>query len=266
VRLCSERGHSGVELFVYGRDGYAPAKAGFPARQTLQACEAIIRSHGLDKMRTVLAKQSEHAISSGAFHNDVVCVGALNTLFYHEQAFENTEMTKAQINAAAQGLFEPVFKEVPAALVPIEDAISSYLFNSMLVQFPGDDRLTLIAPLETRENDNTRRYCEQLTGGNSSIGNVKFVDVRQSMRNGGGPACLRLRVTLTSEEWAKVSPAMKMDQALHQKLSDWANKHYRDTLDPQDLIDPSLMHESFAALDALTTILGLGSDFYPFQR
>ena len=266
VRLCADREQQGVELFVYGRGGFESTTAGFPARQTREASEAIARQHCLNPERTVFARQSRQVINVGAFHNDVVCVGALDTLFYHELAFENKVAVHADIRKAAAGLFDPVFVEVPVKDVPIDDAIQAYLFNSMLIKFPYDSRLTLMAPTETRDNERTREYCNRLTSGNGPIGTVQYVDVRQSMRNGGGPACLRLRVTMTDQEWSQVNPAMKMDEQLFSRLERWARKHYRETLSPEDLPDPSLMEESFAALDALTEILKLGSDFYPFQR
>ncbi|MBC6403404.1 MAG: N-succinylarginine dihydrolase [Hyphomonadaceae bacterium] len=266
VRLCASHGDQGVEMFVYGRDGYAPPRSGFPARQTLEAGEAIARRHGLKPEQTVFIRQSGAAIDAGAFHNDVVCVGALHTLFYHEQAFADTATMRAAICEAARVLFEPVFVEVPEADVPLADAISSYLFNSMLVKFPEDDRLTLIAPTETRDTDSTRIYCDKLVVGNGPVAAVRYVDVRQSMHNGGGPACLRLRVSLTDEEWAQVNPKQKLDDASHAGLVSWVERHYRETLAMEDLPDPALMDESFAALDELTGILGLGSNFYPFQR
>jgi len=151
VRLCSERGEQGVEIFVYGRDGYEVGDTQFPARQTYQSCAAIALRHSLRKNRTVIVQQSKAAINAGAFHNDVVCVGAKETLFYHELAFENTLVTQKAIKQASKGLFNPVFVEVPSHSVPLEDAIKSYLFNSMLIQMPGEDRLTLIAPLETQD-------------------------------------------------------------------------------------------------------------------
>lgn len=266
VRLCGARASQGVELFVYGRDGFEAQRLGYPARQTLQSVEAIARSHGLQPTRTVIARQSDAAIDAGAFHNDVVCVGAMQTLFYHEIAFDDTGAMQAAITAASEGLFTPKFVEVPQAEVPLEDAIKAYLFNSMLVKFPGDDRLSLVAPLETQETETARSYCERLTSGNGPIGTVKYVDVRQSMRNGGGPACLRLRVTLTEPEWAQVNPGMVFSDDLHGKLADWVSRHYREALAPEDLPDPVLMTESFTALDELTRIMNLGSGFYPFQR
>lgn len=266
VRLCGERDGQGVELFVYGRDAMEAPRPGYPARQTLQASQAIVRSHGLNNKHAVYARQSDTAIDAGAFHNDVVCVGALATLFFHEHAFTDTEGLKADIHAASAGLFEPQFVEVKDADVPLADAIKAYLFNSMLVQFPGENRLTLVAPTETEDMLSTRKYCEGLATGNGPIGAVKFVDVRQSMRNGGGPACLRLRVTLTEEEWEQVNPGMRFSPELYEQMTTWINAHYRDALAPEDLADPQLMIESLTALDELTKIMNLGADFYPFQR
>lgn len=266
VRLCERRGKQGVELFVYGRDGYDAHRPGYPARQTLQASQAIARSHHLEPRHVVYALQSDAAIDAGAFHNDVVCVGALQTLFYHELAFADTAQMQADIRKAAQGLFEPIFVEVPLADVPIEDAIKAYLFNSMLVQMPGERSLTLIAPLETQENMATKTYCDKLIASNGPISDVRYVDVRQSMRNGGGPACLRLRVTLTEEEWMKVNPGNKFSLELYKKLKSWIETYYHESLAPNDIRDPKIMKESFTALDKLTKIMDLGANFYPFQR
>ncbi|MGY6533349.1 N-succinylarginine dihydrolase [Glycocaulis sp.] len=266
VRLCAEHGAPGVEILVYGRDAFEHWQGRFPARQTRQACEAIARRHGLDPERTVIVRQSRAAIDAGAFHNDVVCVGNGPALFFHELAFEDTDATLDAIRAAAKGLFDPVFVEVPEAEVPIGDAITSYLFNSQLLSWPGEDRMVLLAPKETEETASTRAYCERMVAGNGPIGRVEFADVRQSMRNGGGPACLRLRVVLTKAELAAVNPGVMLDDALYTKLTAWAKTHYRETLSPNDLADPALVGESQRALDELTTIMGLGSDFYSFQR
>ncbi|NNC36543.1 MAG: N-succinylarginine dihydrolase [Acidimicrobiales bacterium] len=267
VRLCAAHGDQGVELFVYGRNAFGKTvRTDFPARQTLQASHIIATHHGLSDVRTVFAQQATRAIDAGAFHNDVVCVGARQCLFFHEYAFEDTDATLEAITKAADGLFTPDFVEVSNDEVPIEDAIKAYLFNSMLVQMPGKPRLTLIAPTETEDNLATREYCKKLTGGNGPIGEVIFVDVRQSMRNGGGPACLRLRIVLTEAERAAANQKMLLDNGLYTELSAWVKKHYREELAPDDLGDPNLMRESFTALDDLTGIMELGSDFYPFMR
>ena len=264
VRLCAERGGHGVELFVWGRTESAQTR--FPARQTLRASKTVARQHGLSAERTVFAQQSRKAIEAGAFHNDVVCVGALSTLFYHEHAFERTEEMQADLRAASSGLFEPQFVEVPDAEVSLADAISSYLFNSMLVQYPSDSRLTLVAPTETEANPATRSYCERLVASNGPIGRVEFVDVRQSMKNGGGPACLRLRVTMSESDWARVHPGFRFSEVMHERLGNWVSENYRETLSPEDLRDPDLANEAFVALGQLARILDLGDRFYPIQR
>lgn len=256
VRLCAEHGAKGVELFVYGRDA-GEASAGFPARQTRLASESVARAHGLDPARTVFARQSARAIAAGAFHNDVVCVGALDTLFFHEAAFEDTSGTIDALRRAAAGLFDLKPVMVPEAQVPLQDAISSYLFNSQLLQFPGEDRLVLVAPVEAQEVPTTRNFCEQMVSGNGPIGRVEYVDVRQSMRNGGGPACLRLRVVMTEDELAECHPGVILDEELIDELQDAVRKTYRDRLSPADLADPAFADECRLAREELLRILSL---------
>lgn len=263
VRLCAGHGEPGVNLLVWGRDAFTHWDGPWPARQTRQASEAIARRHGASG--AVLAQQSRAAIAGGTFHNDVVCVGALETLFHHELAFEDTAGTHAAVRAAATG-FDPIFVEVSSADLPLADAISSYLFNSMLVSLPGESRLTLICPTETRDNPRAHAVAQGLMASNGPIGRVEYVDVRQSMRNGGGPACLRLRVVLTEAELDAVHGPMRMNDALFDVLTGWATRHYRDRLAPADLADPALLAETREALDSLAAILDLGDAFYPFQR
>jgi succinylarginine dihydrolase len=258
VRLCAEHGAPGVELFVYGRESGDTIPTAFPARQTLLAAQSVARAHTLDPARTVFARQSRRAIDAGAFHNDVVCVGALGTLFFHEFAFEDTAGTLAALRAAASGRFELAPVMVPDADVPLADAISSYLFNSQLLQFPGEDRLVLVAPGETQETKSTWAFCERLVQSNGPIGRVEFVDVRQSMRNGGGPACLRLRVVMTEAELAACHQGVLLDEEQIDELQACVRATYRDRLSPADLADPAFADECRLAREALLDILELG--------
>jgi succinylarginine dihydrolase len=264
VRLCAEHGEPGVNLFVWGREAWGRWDGRFPARQTREAFEAIQRRH--EAARAVFPQQGKAAIEGGAFHNDVVCVGTRECLLFHERAFEDRAAMQADVRSAARGLFEPVFVEVSEADLPMADLVSSYLFNSQLLVVPGEDRLVLLAPVETRDNARARAVAEGLAASNGPIGRVEYADVRQSMRNGGGPACLRLRVVLTEEELAAANPAQRFTPALQESLAEWVTRRYRDRLAPADLADPKLLTESREALDELTQILDLGGDFYPFQR
>ncbi len=256
VRLCAEHGAEGVELFVYGRQAGETATR-FPARQSMFASESIAQSHGLRPARTVFAKQSAKAVNAGAFHNDVVCVGTLDTLFFHEHAFEDTAATLEALRAASEGLFELKPVMVREKDVPLTDAIKSYLFNSQLLQWPGEDRLVLLAPLETQETESTRLYCERLVESNGPIGQVKYVDVRQSMRNGGGPACLRLRVVMTADERAACHPGVLLDEARIDALQNVVRTTYRDRLTTAAMADPDFVDECRTARSKLLDVLGL---------
>ena len=265
-RLCSDYGEQGVELFVYGKHDFGGSQVSsrFPARQSVEASMAIARKHQLNESKVVMACQSQQVIDAGGFHNDVVSVSNKNVLFMHELAFADKETLYSQM-ASAYGDERLYFIEVPEHTVSLDNAIKSYLFNSQLVNLPGTNDMTLVLPTESRENESVYRYLLDLIKQDTPIKNLEFVDVRQSMRNGGGPACLRLRVALNEQELAQVNPSFVFSDKLFSTLNSWVDKHYRDELSPADLADPSLLFESRAALDELTQIFRLGS-FYEFQQ
>ncbi|WP_342631162.1 N-succinylarginine dihydrolase [Marinobacter alkaliphilus] len=264
TRLCSRYGEPGVELFVYGQIAFneqAPAPVKYPARQTLEASRAIARLHGLSDRHAVFAQQNPAAIDAGVFHNDVIAVGNGNCLFYHELAFLEEDRVLAELSDRLTGAALEAVR-VSAGEVPIEDAVASYLFNSQLLNTP--DGMLLAVPGECREVPSVSRYLDQLVKVDGPITSVEVFDVKQSMRNGGGPACLRLRVVLNDEELHAINRGVILTDALYDRLVTWVNAHYRSELDQQDLADPMLLEEVRKALDELTGILGLGS-IYDFQ-
>ena len=265
-RFCNDYGNPGLQLFVYGRkafdQGTSPDK--FPGRQTYEASSAIARQHLLDEARVHFVLQNPKAIDAGAFHNDVVAVANRAVFFYHEEAYIDPAILAEDLQAKAPEInFH--FIEVSKKDVSLEDAVKSYLFNSQLVSLPGQDKMTLILPMEAKETPSTKAYLDGLTHGNGPIGGFEFLDVRQSMQNGGGPACLRLRVVLTEAERAALGANTIMNDGLYNDLTAWVEKHYRDRVTPDDLADPDFAEDCLAGLDALTGILGLGSVF-EFQR
>jgi len=260
TRFAASHGAAGVEFFVYGRvefDPSAPAPKKYPARQTLEASQAIARLHGLDPARTVFASQNPDVIDQGVFHNDVIAVGNGNVLFYHEQAFADEGGTLDALRralAVAGTELHPV--RVATSQVAVGDAVASYLFNSQLLS-KADGRMALVVPHECRENAAVADYLAGLLAGRGAIDELIEFDLRQSMRNGGGPACLRLRVALTDAEAAAMHQGVIMTETLYAQLVAWVERHYRDRIETQDLMDPQLALECAAALEELTRILGL---------
>lgn len=267
TRLCSEYGARGVELFVFGRyafDNNKPAPKRFPARHTLEACEAVTRLHGLSDEHVVYMQQNPDVIDQGVFHNDVIAVGNQNVLFFHEQAFVEKEQKLNELKRKFGNAAELHLVEVKTSEVSVEDAIKSYLFNTQVITLPNGE-MAIIAPTECRDNAQVAGYLEQLTGRGTPIRQVHYYDVKQSMRNGGGPACLRLRVAMSEQERQAINPNVLLTSELFSTLNQWVDKHYRDEISEADLADPQLLQESRTALDELTKILHLGS-VYPFQR
>jgi succinylarginine dihydrolase len=269
TRLWSHESHGGavgLQIFTYGRDVSEAPTTKFPARQTMQASRAIARLHQTKPFSTLFFKQTDEAIDAGAFHNDVVCVGHGDVLFLHEQTWEIQPVAVRQLSE----IFEHVCGsrlhviQVSNDDLPLKDAIQSYLFNSQIVTLP-DGSMSLIAPIETRDNPRCRAVIEKIERGKNPIKSVHYVDVRQSMRNGGGPACLRLRVMLDQPELAAMHQGVVLTDSLYTSLRQWVEKHYREKLSGDDLADPKLLEESRTALDELSRMLELG-DIYDFQR
>jgi succinylarginine dihydrolase len=262
TRLAGAAG-DGVDFFVYGRRayGHGPLPLRYPARQTLEASQAVARRHGLDPGRTVFAQQDPRAIDAGAFHNDVIAVGHGATMLCHERAWLDCRAVLADLASRVGDAFEAIV--VREADVTVDEAVSTYLFNSQLLARP-EGGLLLVAPAECREHPRVAAYLDRLLASGSAIREVVTFDLRQSMRNGGGPACLRLRVPLTQAERVAIRANVFLDQALADALDAWIRRHYRDRLAPADLADPMLLDESRRALDELSQLLRIGS-VYPFQ-
>ena len=247
MRLCDGHGSPGVEIFVCGVGG-----GRFPARQHLDASKAIARKHRLDSARTLFIRQSDTAIQGGAFHNDVVAVANERVLFTHETAFEDREGAHAQIRAAFP---EVEIVEVPANAVSLPEAIKSYLFNAQLVSLPGDGGMGLVLPTEARETRPVWDWLEAHVAGNGPIRRLLPVDVRQSMANGGGPACLRLRVVADP---ARVDPRFLADTAKLDRIAEVVAKYWPEAIAPGDLASAALVAEVRQARAALLDALGLG--------
>lgn len=302
MRFCANYGSPGIEVFVYGRKGFSNDRmSAFYPRQTKEACALIAFHHQLSSQRTFIIKQNSKAIAAGAFHNDVMCSADRNLIFYYALAFANESYIIQKIKKALDPL--PLLKiKVQENEISLKEVVTSYLFNSQLLPLQDptqvlgkrglqnrDKHLSphlkhalkssnmcfgteynnrewmLLAPAECQRIAAVKDYLQQLTSKEGPIKKVHFISIQQSMLYGGGPACLRLRVVLTAEEAKHIHQGIRLTPTLYQRLKKWIYKHYRDRLEPNDLLDPLLVKESQTALDELTNILKL-KNIYPFQR
>ncbi len=261
-RLGGEYGEPGLQLFIYGREehGHA-APERYPARQTLEASQAVARLNQVNPDRVMFAQQNPTVIDEGVFHNDVIAVSNRQVLFCHERAFVKQCGLMSHLAERVPG-FQAI--QVPEEAVSVKDAVATYLFNSQLLS-REDGSMVLVVPQESQQHAGVWRYLNGLLAEDNPIHELKVFDLRESMANGGGPACLRLRVVLTEAERQAVNPAVMMNDTLFNQLNGWVDRYYRDRLTQADLADPQLLREGREALDQLSQLLNLGS-VYAFQR
>lgn len=245
MRFCEGHGSSGVEVFVYGKPG-----GRFPARQHEQASRAVARLHGLDPARCVFIEQNPAAIEAGAFHNDVVSVANERVLFTHEEAFADRHAAYDAIRAAFPAL-EVV--EVPSSAVSLAEAIKTYLFNAQLLSLPSGE-MALVVPEECHESGPVWSWCESMLASNGPIRQVIPVDLRQSMANGGGPACLRLRVVADP---ATVDRRFMLSEARAELLEQVIGQYWPEQIDPADIGSEALAETVRTARNKLLESLDL---------
>jgi len=261
TRLFTEQ--AAVHLFGWGRSASQPAPtARFRARQTEQASRALARVCQLPAGSTLLWQQDPRGIDAGAFHSDVLAVGNGSWLLLHERAFVEHEQLLATLHQQLGAGFKALVateKELPLA-----DAVAAYPFNSQLLSLP-DGQMWLLSPLEAQNNAAARRFLARAVAESEAIAGIDYLNVNGSMRNGGGPACLRLRVPLSDADSKALAGNVLLDTTLEQQLRALIERRYRDRLALADMADPTLLVEARTALDEITQLLGIGSVF-DFQR
>ena len=260
TRFCKSYEDEGLHFFVYGKssDSSEDSPTKYPARQTLEASKKVAET--MQIKNAVFAQQSAESIDAGVFHHDVIGVGNKNLYFYHEKALAEEAETIAKLQDSFNGTLN--FVCVKEHQVPMNLAVDTYLFNSQLVEYKGGHML--IAPIRCRRNPLVRKYLQSITDKHNLIKKVRYVNLEQSLYNGGGPACLRLRVTMNEDEFSALHPGIIFTDKLHLRLRKWVNEYYMGNLIYEDLLVPSYIKRCRDALYELTDILDLG-DLYQFQ-
>jgi succinylarginine dihydrolase len=262
TRFVAAGQDAGLEFFVFGirSDGTGAAPQKFPARQTQMASETVARRHQLEPERVFFAQQNPRVIDAGVFHNDVIAVGHEDVLLCHSQAFLNQSQVLGGLSQQFENLTGNPLRiiEFSETELSLRDAVSSYLFNSQIVT-RKDGGMSLICPIECDGNQAANECIAKVLDGENRIDEVIFLDLRQSMNNGGGPACLRLRVVLDARQRAAMHAGVILTDSLYVKLTAWVRRHYRESLSQEDLRDPNLIDETWVAMEELSKILDLPS-------
>ncbi len=262
MRVTSSHGQKGVHLFIYGMaEGEPMPTQRYPARQHKDASMAVARLHQLDPDKCLYFQQSPAAIDAGVFHHDVIGLNSLDFMVQHEWAIASGKMDFHAVHQLL-GTNQFRFIEVREAELPIAKAVSSYFFNSQLVT--TERGIEIIAPIECSETLEAKTLFDRWVDHEERIAAVHYLDVRESMKNGGGPACLRLRIVMTEAEAAAMHQGVVLTDEKADQLEIWVKRYYRDRLSLEDLRDPLLISEIEEGLDALSQIVGM-EGIYPFQ-
>ncbi|MFZ4125852.1 MAG: N-succinylarginine dihydrolase [Rickettsiales bacterium] len=252
MRVAGAHGGEGIHVYVYGiSDDSAIKPQKFPARQNKQAFEAIARQQTVKHALHI--QQSPHVIDQGVFHNDVIAMNTTRLMIAHAQAF--AEPLK---NKLPEGVVEYI--EITDDMLTVEECVQTYFFNSQLLELPSGE-FVIVAPKECEGHVRASAVFAALSSGNKLLSKVHYIDVRESMRNGGGPACLRLRIVMNEQQSAAMHQGIILTEARYKLLQQWVQQFYRDRLTFDDLRDPKLIIEVEDALTALSRIIEM-PDFY----
>ena len=218
---------NGMHLFVYSPKN---------GRQSKQASMAIARSHGiLDK--SIFLEQTEEAVTAGVFHNDVISFGCESLFIAHEKAFASFK------NFKDFDLFIVTEQELS-----LNDAVSTYFFNSQLISKEG--KMHLIATKQCENHPGVQKILQKLP-----VDQVYYVDLNESMRNGGGPSCLKISFPITKEELQSLNPRYLLTDRLEKILTEWIEYYYEDSLPWTTLKDPIFIQKNQEALVELSKII-----------
>lgn len=258
TRLAPRHGSKGVELFVYGDqagDDINPLK--FPARQSYSASKQLSELHQLQLDALVLACQSATAINAGVFHNDVISTGNENLFIYHEESFKDCSNVINELKKKYNSICHDdlIAMEIKSKDLSLEDAVKSYLFNSQIISLESPSRMVLVAPQESANDLAAKQIIDKIVADKSNpIQEVYFFDLNESMKNGGGPACLRLRVVLSEQERESCDQKFFFDDKLFERMGNWIMDFYPANLRAETLLQASFYEKTQKAFDELEAI------------
>ncbi len=262
-------GQPNLNIFVYGRtldEGGRMTRRFFP-RQVREAWEVIARRHSLNQEAVFYVPQSARAIDAGVFHNDVIATAHRDLLIYHEWAFDTDVDFDKNVRKKAKTIgFGVRLVAISNDMLSIEESVRTYFFNSQLVDIHRDSKRWLwVLPGECADSEGALRAIDWVRERCPEIEALEFAPVTESMANGGGPACQRLRLPLNEVELASVNPVFRATPALLDQLSLIVGHLYPDSFAVGDILDRVFRGHVQAALAGIAATMSL-EGFYSFQK
>lgn len=260
MRLSDLNYDEAIHVFVFGRSVFCRKNKTrqYPCRQSKEAFEIIAHRHHLDQSKVLFIEQNAEAIDQGVFHNDVIATSYQNILIFHEKAFRRSAETIEDIKACYSDVCGIPLQciEIHESDIFVGEAVSTYLFNSQIVRSPNQG-LVMIAPNECQDHVQARVVIEKNILSNTEINKVYYVDVSQSMRNGGGPACLRWRAVVDESELSAILPTVILNDKKYEELVNWVKLNYVEELTLETLIDPKFLEHNEKILKDLYALLNI---------
>ena len=261
MRIPATDFHSVQHVFVYGaQENPAQAPNHFPSRQTLDASHAVARLNCLPENNVQFFQQLPMAVDKGVFHNDVIALSHKGLLLCHQHSFVAQQQKLRELK---QGLgYSLTVIEIQEQQLTLEQAVGCYLFNSQIVTC-GDGQTRMLLPMECANQGAVKQLLEDHVQPQAQLAELKFMDLQQSMRNGGGPACLRLRMDLTEGELGAIQGKVLLDQERIAELKKRVDQYYPDRLTVKDLSDWGVVRGLIEAVEAIYQLLDLPQNLIP---
>jgi len=257
MRLCGLNGQKAVHVFVHG-----PIRGTkFMSRQTELASRRVANCLHLRNEDCVFVQQTQLAIDAGVFHNDVIAMSHRNLMIYHEHAFAGSESTVEMIREkfiAKTGL-PLIALGVSESELALQEAVRTYLFNSQLVSLDSQNQkqgMELICPSQCEASKTVQALIKRWIHDDANpIQSVRFLPLNQSMRNGGGPACLRLRATLSPEQVKSLSTTFRTNDSRIARLNAIVKHEYPASLHYSDLARLDFAEHATTTTQAIASIV-----------
>ena len=253
----STDGHSkSLHLFVYNRsksgdeDKYLP----FPLRQSYEASRSLAKAMNIPETQTLICRQLATSVQKGVFHHDVVGMSHQDVLIIHELALEDQDHTLQLLQTMSQNILKKKLTiiQVSSEQLSLKEALDTYFFNSQFIK-DQDGNVHLICAQQCNNHPKVSLLVDDLIA-QKVIEKVHYISLSESMMNGGGPACLRLRLPLTSKEFSNIPNCFKFSDEKYQEMVHFVHQFYPNQVRLADFIQINFLKKMNQLFDGLYSL------------